>query len=68
MGNDGGGSRRRGGQTERLAFAEEFNERGAFCGVEDVCEPHLRGFVVNVVERVRNVGGRRELRVLAFQE
>jgi hypothetical protein len=36
--------------------------------VEDVCEPHLRGCVVNVVERVRNVGGRRELGVLAFQE
>jgi hypothetical protein len=30
------------GQTGRLAFAEEFNERGAFCGLEDVCEPHLR--------------------------
>jgi hypothetical protein len=40
-----------------LAFAEEFNERGAFCGVQDVREPHLRSCAVNVVERVRNAGG-----------
>jgi hypothetical protein len=44
---------RRGRQTGQMAFAEEFNERGAFCGVEDGCELHLRGCVVNVVEQVR---------------
>ena len=50
-----------------MAFAEEFNERGAFCGLEDGCELHLRGCVMNVVERVRDAGGRRELGVLAFK-
>jgi len=46
-----------------MAFAEEFNERGAFCCLEDGCELHLRGCVVNVVEQVRDAGGRRELGV-----
>lgn len=46
----------KGRQTGWLTLAEEFDQRGAFCGVQDGCGSHVRGAVVGVVEEAREKG------------